>query len=80
MLYTYLVLMVFIFIFQLAVVQLAGAIASSVLVKEAGYFSHLLGPKFYATAGVRSMHSRKSLSHDRHGSLTIDMEWRQRLM
>ncbi|KIM35505.1 hypothetical protein M413DRAFT_430727 [Hebeloma cylindrosporum] len=36
----------------LAVVQLGGAIASSVLVREAGFFSHLLGRKFYITAAI----------------------------
>jgi hypothetical protein len=38
--------------FQLAVVQLVGAIASSVVVKQAHLFSHLLGRKFFITEGV----------------------------
>ncbi|KAF8887891.1 hypothetical protein CPB84DRAFT_1684561, partial [Gymnopilus junonius] len=39
-------------IFALAVVQLAGAIASAVVLKEVVVFSQLLGPHFYITAGV----------------------------
>jgi len=39
-------------ILTFSVVQLAGAIASAVVLKEAVLFSQLLGPHFYITAGV----------------------------
>jgi hypothetical protein len=37
---------------QLALFQLAGSIASAVVVKEAVLFSRLLGPRFYITSAV----------------------------
>ncbi|PPQ96551.1 hypothetical protein CVT26_006338 [Gymnopilus dilepis] len=39
-------------IFILAIVQLAGAIASAVVLKQAVTFSRLLGPHFFITAGI----------------------------
>ena len=40
---------------QLAFFQLAGSIASAVVVKEALLFSRLLGPRFYITSSVRNL-------------------------
>lgn len=45
--------MIIINILQLAIVQLGGAIASSVIVKQAQYFSRLGGHKFGITSAVR---------------------------
>ena len=38
---------------ELALIQLGGAIASSVIVKQAGYFSRLGGHKFDISSSVR---------------------------